>query len=54
MWDTVVHSPGAHDVAEHLSHDLPACAADTLSTCTWRATRAARARPPRVPGSHAA
>ena len=23
MWDTAVHSPGAHSASEHLSHDLP-------------------------------
>ena len=22
MWDTVVHTPGAYGVTEHLSHDL--------------------------------
>ena len=54
MWDTVVHSPGAHSAAGHLSHDPP-CLRCGHGLHTYLACGDDCSCPPAaMPGSHAA
>jgi len=54
MWDTVVHSPGAHDGAEHLSHDLPCLRCGHAFHVYLACDEGCSCPPVAVPDTHAA